>query len=138
MNLPIDLDQNFVVIDDNLAADVLPVGDNFYAELGERYGSFAGHMLVSCHHFSRDWPTWEMHPSGDEIVVLTSGRAIMVFAAPDSAGDQEIELREPGQFVVVPKGTWHTAKVNNTASMIFMTPGEGTENREQPMRAAHS
>lgn len=134
MELPIDLAQNFVVLNDEFGADVLPVGDNFYAELGKRYGSFAGHMLVSSHQFSQNWSTWEMHPAGDEVVILTSGSATLVFAASDPANDQETELNEPGQFVVVPKGTWHTAKVTGMASMTFITPGEGTLNQEHPQR----
>ncbi len=35
-------------------------------------------------------------------------------------------------FVVVPKNTWHTAKVHAPTMMLFVTPGEGTENRESP------
>lgn len=37
-------------------------------------------------------------------------------------------------FVVVPRGTWHTAKVHAATTMLFITPGEGTENRESPPR----
>jgi hypothetical protein len=31
--------------------------------------------------------------------------------------------------VIVPKGTWHTARIEHKAKMIFITPGEGTRNR---------
>jgi hypothetical protein len=31
--------------------------------------------------------------------------------------------------VLVPPNTWHTGKVRRSAKMLFVTPGEGTENR---------
>ena len=40
-----------------------------------------------------------------------------------------LELRAPGQFALVPKGTWHTAKVHETSRAVFITAGEGTEHR---------
>jgi quercetin dioxygenase-like cupin family protein len=41
-------------------------------------------------------------------------------------------LSRPGAFVVVPRGAWHTARIAEATTMLFVTPGEGTENREQP------
>ena len=35
-----------------------------------------------------------------------------------------------GAEAVVPRGTWHTARVRLPTSMWFITPGEGTENRD--------
>lgn len=134
MSSPRELASNFIVMNAAFDADVVPVGDDFYQKLGERYGDFAGHMLVSSHSFTSDWTTWEMHPSGDEVVVLTSGAATMVFAGKTAPDDAVIEMDTAGQFIVVPKGTWHTAKVQGSASMLFLTPGEGTENSDQPVR----
>jgi len=37
-----------------------------------------------------------------------------------------------GSSVIVPKGTWHTPKVHAPTSMLFVTPGQGTENLEHP------
>jgi hypothetical protein len=34
--------------------------------------------------------------------------------------------------VVVPRNTWHTARVSGTTRMLFITPGEGTEIRADP------
>ena len=31
--------------------------------------------------------------------------------------------------VVVPKGTWHTARTSVPTKMLFVTPGQGTENK---------
>ena len=114
-------------------ADVVPVTDSLYAELDERYGGFAGHALIACHTFDTDWPAWEVHPKGDEFVMLLSGQAELVLATAD--GDKHVNLSKAGQFVIVPRGVWHTARVQESARMLFVTPGEGTENREQPERA---
>lgn len=37
-------------------------------------------------------------------------------------------------FVIVPRGTWHTVRVHSPATLLFMRPGQDTENREQPRR----
>ena len=47
-------------------------------------------------------------------------------------GEQCVRLNTPGSFGIVPKGTWHTAKVHAPTSMLFVTPGQGSENREHP------
>ena len=39
------------------------------------------------------------------------------------------ELTAPGHYVLVPRGTWHTARTNGQCTMLFITPGEGTEHR---------
>ncbi len=117
----------------NFDADVVPVTDSLYADLDERYGGFAGHSLIACHTFDSDWPTWEVHPKGDELVLLLEGAAELVLAS--AGGDKHVNLSKSGQFVIVPRGVWHTARVRESARMLFVTPGEGTENREQPERA---
>ena len=48
----------------------------------------------------------------------------------DTEGREEtVYLQEPGTYVIVPKGTWHTARVAKAAKMLFITPGEGTQNK---------
>ena len=43
--------------------------------------------------------------------------------------EEHVQLNTPGEFVMVPRGVWHTARIATRASMLFITPGEGTENR---------
>jgi hypothetical protein len=50
-------------------------------------------------------------------------------------GDESIRLEEPGTNVVVARGIWHTAQTSEPTRMLFITPGEGTENRENPTAA---
>ncbi len=40
-------------------------------------GTFHREYLVTSATYSTDWPSWEIHPNGDEIVCLRSGEARM-------------------------------------------------------------
>lgn len=104
------LDSTFVVLQPDQSAVPIAVTPTIYEELGRRFDGFKGRLLVSCYRFDSDWETWEMHPAGDEIVCLVSGRA-------------------PGSFVIVPRGTWHTARTRVPTTMLFITPGEGTQHK---------
>jgi len=72
------------------------------------------------------WTSWERHPAGDEVVVVLSGHQTLI---QDVDGkERRIELRA-GQAVINPRGVWHTADVHEPGSVLFITPGRGTEHR---------
>jgi mannose-6-phosphate isomerase-like protein (cupin superfamily) len=83
---------------------------------------------TSSHATLSDWPVWEMHPNGDEIVCLLSGS--VTFVLEREGGEEAVRLTRSGAYVIVPKGTWHTAKVGSAARMLFITAGEGTQHRK--------
>ena len=128
--IPADIRCSFVVVNKDLLADVVSVTDTIWSDLDEKFGDFAGHSLIASSSFDDDWPTWEVHPEGDEFARLLSGDADMILDTDE--GEQRVRLNTPGSFVIVPKGTWHTAKAPAPTSMLFVTPGQGTGNREQP------
>ena len=68
-----------------------------------------------------------MHSAGDEVVVLLEGVADFVLDL--DGGEQVVPLSEPGAFVVVPRGVWHTARVRAPSRALFLTRGDGTEHR---------
>jgi mannose-6-phosphate isomerase-like protein (cupin superfamily) len=110
------------------AVEPLAVTPDFFARLeAGQLGSFHGEFLVSCHDFAGDWPVSEMHPLGDEIVCLLSGSMTFVFERPE--GHTTVPLAEPGAWIVVPRGVWHTAKVPVPSRALFITAGEGTQHR---------
>ena len=117
----------FAILGPNLQVTPKPFGPTFYPELQSRFDGFANHVLVSAHDFTEDWPTWERHPKGDEIVLLLSGRATLLLR--QARGDVTLTLNTPGTYIIVPANTWHTARVDTPTRMLFITPGEGTENR---------
>jgi mannose-6-phosphate isomerase-like protein (cupin superfamily) len=122
-----NLASTFVVLKPDQRAALVQNSPGVFEELGRRFSGFKDHVLVATFTFDADWTTWERHPAGDEIVCLLSGRATLVL---DRDGRHDtIELLEPGEFVVVPQGTWHTARTRVPTNMLFVTPGEGTENK---------
>lgn len=132
MGQALRLASNFVVLNDNFRADTVEVTPDIYARLDEKYKEFAGHLLISSYAFDEDWPTWEVHPAGDEFVILVSGDVDLVLAK--DGGDETARMTEPGTFVIVPRDTWHTARVRTHSVMMFITPGEGTINATEPVR----
>ena len=122
--------ETFPVLTSDLQIDLITVTPTLYQDLAATYGDFRGCTLVSCHEFSADWSEWEMHPAGDELVMLLGGE--VTFVVRTSSGDETIPLAKPGDFAVVPKGHWHTARVGQSAKVLFITPGEGTQNQAEP------
>ncbi len=120
------LADTFVVLDEHTGAIPVPVTPTFYEQLDRDFNGFAGKRLVSYHTFTEDWLTWERHPAGEELVCLLSGSVTLVLE--EQPGEQSVELSQPGSYVIIPRGTWHTARTGG-ATMLFITPGQGTQNR---------
>jgi quercetin dioxygenase-like cupin family protein len=83
--------------------------------------------LVSLSTFTENWDSWEMHPSGDEVVVCTAGR--MTIHQEMADGTKAAVTLGPGDYAINPPGAWHTADVEGTATALFITAGFGTEHR---------
>ena len=129
---PRNLQTEFAVLQPDLQMDPVNVTPTLFEELGQRFDGFKGRVLVSAFQFDSDWPQWERHPAGDELVCLLSGEAELLLHL--EGGVTTLPLREPCSYVVVPKGTWHTARIRATPTrMLFITPGEGTENGAPPV-----
>ena len=106
------------------------VSDTFYPELDQDFGDFKGHLLVQRFEFSDAWPTWEMHPEGDEFVYLLEGDTDFVLW--ENGAERVVRVSDPMSYVVVPKGVWHTARPHARTAMLFVTPGAGTLNALEP------
>ena len=68
----------------------------------------------------------EMHPDGDELLYLISGRVDVILE--EDGSETLLELR-PGQGLVVPKGVWHRVKLREPSQLLHITPGPGGEHR---------
>ncbi|MGE0322198.1 MAG: cupin domain-containing protein [Polyangiaceae bacterium] len=108
------------------------VSDGFWAKVGSGAITLPGPYLMSFGESARDWPHWEIHPSGEEVVMLIAGAGEFVLRLP--GGDQALSLTQPGDYVVVPRGTWHTFRrvAEQSATLLFITTGEGTTHSEDP------
>jgi quercetin dioxygenase-like cupin family protein len=82
--------------------------------------------LVSLHTFAESWDTWEMHPSGEELVACVAGRITL---HQEIDGEDRTVVLEAGQAIVNPPGVWHTADVDDRVTALFVTAGTGTEIR---------
>jgi mannose-6-phosphate isomerase-like protein (cupin superfamily) len=122
-----NLASTFVVIKPDHSALPVAVTPDVFEALDARFDNFKNHLLVSTFDFDHDWASWEMHAAGDEIVSLLSGEVTMVLER--EGAEEAVLLVEPGSFVIIPKGTWHTARTAVPTRMLFVTPGEGTQNR---------
>ena len=96
----------------------------------ERYGAAhsqdgAEGRLVAVFTFTSDWPTWEIHPNGAELVYVISGKLTLI---QDIEGEHRSLQLAAGDAAINPPGVWHTAKVCEPTTALFITAGEGTRN----------
>ena len=83
--------------------------------------------LVAMHRFTGNWTSWEMHPSGDEVVVCTEGEMTLVQELAD--GTIATVVLGAGDYAINPPGIWHTADIKGFATALFITAGHGTQGR---------
>ena len=101
-------------------------GDSFWQLPASEIAQYGKGWLISEYDCTRDWPTWEMHPEGDEFVYLLSGAVDLLL---DRGGEIVTVALEGSGAVVVPRGVWHTAKVRAPSRMLHVTRGAGTATR---------
>ena len=103
-------------------------GMEWYEAYGTRYSADGVEgRLVSQHSFTEGWPSWEMHPAGDEVVICVDGELVLTQEFLD--GSRETLSLGPGDYAINPPGVWHIADVADHATAIFITAGEGTQHR---------
>ncbi len=123
-----NISQKFVVLDADKQASSVTFSPTVFDELNKNFNGFKGCELISVFEFDSDWSSWEIHPHGDEVVILLSGEVSFVF---DMNGQHtSIQLSDSGDYVIVPKGVCATAPPSTHCKMLFITPGEGTQNKD--------
>lgn len=85
--------------------------------------------LVSIHTFSESWDTWEMHPNGSEVVLCISGEISLI--QESLSGDAMVTHLTSGRYLINQPGVWHTADLQDTATVLFITAGWGTQHRQR-------
>lgn len=108
--------------------DPVPVSEAFWGELAAgKLPELDQGRLMTGFTFSEPWTMWERHPAGEELVMLLEGAATVVLE--EGGQEPKVELSQPGSYVLVPQGVWHTARTDVQTTMLFLTPGTGTEHR---------
>lgn len=83
-------------------------------------------MTVGIITITEDAPhNGEMHPDGDEILYVVSGR-VRVTCDSDPGGELVLG---PGQACIVPKGEWHKVSILEKTQLIHVTPGPNGDHR---------
>jgi len=123
-----DILNSYLHVQDGGKTAHIAVTEEFWGELlsGGRPELDQGRLL-SAFSFAQDWPSWERHPAGEELVMLLSGSALLLLE--DANGERELLLDRVGSYVLVPQGVWHTARTTQPTTLLFLTPGAGTEHR---------
>lgn len=120
--------ETYVHLGPNGTSIPLEVTNRFWQDMASgTFSDLGPGRLVSTYEFKESWTTWEKHPAGEEVVVLLAGAMDLVLAA--DGREETVSLDRPGQFLIVPRDVWHTADVPKGALALFITAGEGTQNR---------
>lgn len=103
-------------------------GVEWYKAYGERHADDLDESrIVAMYRFDEPWTSWEVHPSGEEVVCCIQGHMTLHQELPDSS-KQSHDLG-PGDYAINPRGAWHTADTDEPVVALFITAGKGTENR---------
>jgi uncharacterized cupin superfamily protein len=82
--------------------------------------------LVMIESSPTDWPVWECHREGDELVIVLEGEGDLL----QQLGEETRRTAfGPGSAFINPAGVWHTADVRKPMRAIYLTPGPGTQQR---------
>lgn len=119
-----DLTQVYLALGNQGNIKKLDGGDKFWSLSGDELDKIGENWLITEFEFNEDWKSWEMHPNGEEIVFLLSGAMDLILEKDEVR--EKIELRQKG-LIIIPRATWHTAKVLETSKMLVITLGKDTQ-----------
>ena len=121
-----DLRKTYMELADGGAARPIEADERFWPELMSGERRIDGRLMIAS-QVSEDAPHWEMHPQGEEMVILISGAVDVVLEAPE--GERVVALRPAARCCLVPRGLWHRFVVREPGELLFITHGEGTQHR---------
>lgn len=87
--------------------------------------------LVCVFETKEPWSSWEIHPEGDEVVIVLRGRASFI---QQIDGQERTVVVGPNEAIVNPAGTPHTADVIEPFTALYITPCPGTHHRPRGAR----
>jgi hypothetical protein len=124
--MPIDPAHEYILLGKNGATAVVDGGEKFRSLPAGQLETFGHGWLVSEFTCVEDWPHWEVHPEGDELVYVLEGDVEFLLEQP--TGLQRTRVQGRG-LVIVHRGLWHTARVHAPSRLLHITMGAGTRQR---------
>lgn len=118
----IDPTATYIHLTESGDAEQVPVDAEFWATIASRTDLDDGYLATS-YDTDADFPHWEMHPAGDEIIFAASGAYTLIIE------NQPDTLLPAGHAGIVPRGAWHRLTVQRPGRTIFITPGKDTQHK---------
>ena len=118
----VDPSQTFIHLEDGGTAKEVPVGPDFWQTIGQRTDLHDGRLLTSG-YTRADFPHWEMHPEGEDLILASSGAFTVIVEGGETTA------LSAGQIAIVPRGKWHRLTVQDPGQTVFVTPGKGTQHK---------
>jgi quercetin dioxygenase-like cupin family protein len=84
-------------------------------------GVFVGHWAGTSE--------WERHSAGDEIVMVLDGQTTIYFLTDE---DEAAAPLCRGEFVIVPRGTWHRFETPEGVKLLSVTPQPTQHSPDRP------
>lgn len=94
----------------------------------EQHCQAAPGRIIMVEQSPADWPIWERHTKGDEIVYILEGEG--TFIQEIDGVERCIEV-SAGNAIINPAGIWHTADISVPLRALYITPADGTEHRQR-------
>jgi hypothetical protein len=122
-----DLGGTYLQIGDDGSVSPIDITKTFWEELTTGRRDIIGRWLMGAGFSRESLPNWDLHPEGECILLLLSGSIDVILEEPE--GQRVIELRQPGDTSVVPRGIWHRAIFREPSNRISLVAGAGTKMR---------
>jgi mannose-6-phosphate isomerase-like protein (cupin superfamily) len=90
MSKTFTLESTFINLRPDDSAKALKISPRFWATIGKRTDLGDGRLMGMTAQ-KADWPKWERHPGGDEILVMVSGEMDLVLET--RAGNRRVRLK---------------------------------------------
>jgi len=131
---PFKLNETCALLQDGGAAPLIVTDASFWRDLMSEKPTSPGAALVAAgsgwlvgvYSIAEDAGAWEMHPSGDELLVMLTGEMGVVLQGAE--GEVTVTLAA-GHACLVPRGTWHRQVVGRPGEYLGATYGKETQHR---------
>jgi mannose-6-phosphate isomerase-like protein (cupin superfamily) len=120
-----DIKKTFVHLRDDGGAEKIPLTPAFWRGDAGKFNRVIGLFEFKS---SRDLHAsmQEMHPEGDEVLLLLSGSIDVVV---ETGGEEDSTALEAGQFAIVPRGAWHRLVMRKPGQLVFINSRIGMQSR---------